>query len=450
MAIVVLPPTLTSRLESPGPFRVAGRTAGEALRALEKNQPKLKGWILDEAGKLREHVAIFVASQRVNLGRPLDPDDELFVIQAISGGAPEQTEDVMTELLVGTRKGLFVLRGRRGAPLRIAQRLFVGQTVDFACHDSRSGTYFAACTHGQFGPHLFMTRDLEQEWQEVEGLAFPGDAGVTLERIWIVTPGAANGELWAGVAPAALFHSSDDGRSWQLVEGLWNEPTRPDWEGGLGGLALHSICPWPGDPEKLAVGISAAGVWLTDDAGQTWRRGVQGLVPRYLPEEARGDTLMHCIHKLRRSPTEPTTLYLQYHTGVYRSDDAGETWVDIGTDRGLPAEFGFPILVDPANAARALVIPLVADWDRVTPDGKVRVYETRDRGASWQPLDKGLPGENAYLTVLRQAMCCDRQDPLGLYFGTESGSVFASADSGDSWYTLAEHLPPIVSLEMGA
>ena len=356
----------------------------------------------------------------------------------------------MTELLVGTRKGLVVLRGPRGGAMQVAARSFPGEVVEYAIRDPRSKRYFASVTHGQFGPHLFYTDDPAGQWQQAEGPAFPADTGAALERIWVIEPGISDGELWCGVAPAALFHSKDGGKSWALVQSLWDVPERAKWNPGAGGLCLHSICPWPGDARRLAIGISAGGVWLTEDAGKSWRRSVRGLVPRYLPEEARADTHMHCVHNMKRAPHEPSTIYMQFHGGVYRSDDAGESWTDIGTGRGLPSDFGFPLAIDPHDPNRAFVIPLVADADRVTPEGKVRVYETRDRGASWQPLEKGLPQSQAYLTVLRQAFCNDAGKPLGLYFGAQSGEVFGSADGGQTWATLATHLPPVTSVRCGA
>jgi photosystem II stability/assembly factor-like uncharacterized protein len=169
-------------------------------------------------------------------------------------------------------------------------------------------------------------------------------------------------------------------------------------------------------------------------------------VPRYVPEEARQETLMHCIHKIERSATIPTRLYMQFHGGVYRSDDAGSSWRDIGTDTGLPADFGFPLVAHPRDPECAYVIPLVADVDRVTPDGRLRVFRTRDGGGSWQPLTAGLPQQDAWTTILRQAFCRDDHDPLGLYFGTEAGEVFASADEGESWVVAAERLPKITSV----
>jgi photosystem II stability/assembly factor-like uncharacterized protein len=352
----------------------------------------------------------------------------------------------MTELLLGTKKGLVVLRGEPGSAFEIAGRAFAGEVVEYAIRDPRSGRYFAAVTTGQFGPHLFYSDNPIKGWQQAEGPAFPSAANAAVERIWIVEPGVADGELWCGVAPAALFRSGDGGKTWSLVEGLWNVPERPHWEPGAGGLCLHSICPWPGDAKRLAVGISSAGVWLTDDSGESWRRSVKGLVPKYLPEDARETTHVLCVHNMKRAPRQPATLYMQFHGGVYRSDDAGETWNDIATGRGLPSDFGFPLAIDAHDPDRAFVIPLAADSDRVTPDGRVRVYETRDRGRSWHALCEGLPQSQAYLTVLRQAFCSDGGSPLGLYFGAQSGEVFGSADGGRSWSTIAARLPPVMSV----
>lgn len=356
----------------------------------------------------------------------------------------------MAELLVGTRKGLVILRGPRGGPMELVKRKFRGSAVEYAMRDPRTGRYHASVTHGQFGPHLFYADDPTGDWTQADGPTFPEDTGATLERIWIVEPAVEDGALWCGVAPAALFKSTDGGASWQLNRALWDVPSRPKWDPGAGGLCLHSICPWPGDPKKLAVGISAAGVWITEDGGASWRWGVQGLVPRYIPEDAREGTTAFCVHNLRRAPKEPNTIYMQFHGGVYRSDDAGETWIDIGTDHGLPSDFGFPMAIDPHDSKRAFVIPLVADVDRVTPEGRVRVYETRNRGKSWTPLEQGLPQDDAYLTILRQAFCTDGENPLGLYFGAESGDVFGSVDGGATWTSVAERLPPVLSVRCGA
>ena len=388
---------------------------------------------------------MFVNGERAPLDQAVASEDRVHILPAISGGSADG--DGAAELLVGTRKGLFVLRGPRGGQMDIAARHFEGVTAEFAMRDPRTGTYYTAIT-GQYGPKLFFTDDVTGTWEQSKGPAFPEDADATVSRVWVIQPGEEDGVLWAGVAPAALFKSEDAGRTWTLNQGLWNVPSRPEWQPGAGGLCLHSIAPWPGDPSRMAVAISAAGVWLTDDGGESWRRGVKGLQARYLPEESREGAVDLCVHNIHRAPLQPETIYMQFHGGVYRSDDAGETWQDIGSDGGLPADFGFPIAIDPANPDRAFVIPLVADVDRVTPEGKVRVYETNDRGETWKALSNGLP--EGYLTILRQAFGHDGRDPLGLYFGAESGEVFGSADGGASWTTVAEHLPPVVSVRVSS
>jgi molybdopterin converting factor small subunit len=511
MPLVSLRPPLRDLAGGDREIAVDGATVGEVVTTLERQHPKLAGWVLDERGRLREHVKVFVNGEVAALEQVVGPDDRVQVLPSISGGsgdtgasgrsgaaggsggtvisgettlpappgvpvvdvpvespvgmmppdampgelvdapltepAPREAaagEDGRAELLVGTRKGLFVLRGPRGGAMEIAARQFAGYVVEYAMRDRRTGTYYASVT-SHFGPKLYLTDDPLGRWDQAEGLAFPEDAGASVDRIWVVVPGEEDGVLWAGVAPAALFRSEDGGRTWSLNRPLWDHPSREQWQPGFGGLCLHSICTWPGDPQRLAIAISAAGVWLTDDGGGSWRRGVKGLVPRYLPEESQDDAVPLCVHNIHRMPLEPETIYMQFHGGVYRSDDAGESWVDIGSN-GLPSDFGFPLVIDPSNPDRCFVIPLTADADRVTPDGKVRVYETLDRGVSWEPRWDGLPQDGAYLTVLRQAFGHDGRSPLGLYFGAESGEVFGSADGGVTWGVVAEHLAPVTSV----
>ena len=353
----------------------------------------------------------------------------------------------MTELLVGTKKGLFVLRGEPGTPFDLVHRAFAGDAVEYAMRDPRSGRYFASVTSGFYGPRLMLADDPTGEWSQAQGPAFPDDIpDSSVTRIWAVRPAEEPDVLYAGTAPAALWRSEDGGETWELNRALWDVPTRPEWQPGAGGLMVHSICPWPGDPNRLAVGISAAGVWLSDDRGETWRTGYAGLDPRYLPEDAREGSHTLCVHNMHRTRQRPERLFMQFHGSVYRSDDAGETWLDIA--EGLPSGFGFPLVTDPADPDSAYVIPLNADVDRVTPEGKVRVYETRDAGASWTAHGDGLPQEDAYLTILRQAFDGDDGSPLGLYFGATSGDVFGSGDAGATWFSVASRLAPVASVRV--
>ena len=355
----------------------------------------------------------------------------------------------MTELLAATKKGLFVLEGAPGEQFTITGRAFAGEPVEYALRDRHSGRLIATTTSPIYGPKIWCTDDLAGEWAQAEGIALPDDAADALKRIWVIVSGEAPGTLYAGGDPGVLFESHDGGASWQVNRGLWDQPSRPEWQPGGGGLCLHSIAPWPGDPQRLAVAVSAAGMWLTEDGGSSWRRGNQGLVAAYLPEEARTESDSLCVHHVERAPGRPERLFMQFHGGVYRSDDAGESWTSIA--HGLPSDFGFPLAVDPADPDSAFLIPLKADTDRVTPEGRVLVWETRDAGASWTARGEGLPQGDAYLTILRQAFTRAREGAaLELYFGTTTGEIFGSGDAGASWSAAAERLPPVYSLVANA
>ena len=355
----------------------------------------------------------------------------------------------MTELLVGTRKGLFVLEGEPGSQFGPTARAFAGEEVEYALRDPRSGRVLASVTSPFYGPKIWYCEDPAGDWEQAEGVALPASGDAALTRIWVIVTGEADGTLYAGGDPGVLFESRDGGAGFELNRSLWEHPTRARWQPGAGGLCLHSIETWPGEPDRLAVAISAAGVWLTDDGGATWRRGNDGLVARYLPDDAPTDEVALCVHRLQRAPRRPERIFMQFHGGVYRSDDAGETWHDIAP--GLPSDFGFPLAIDPADPDSAYVIPLAADIDRVTPEGRVRVYETRDAGAAWTPRGDGLPAEHAYLTVLREAFAHAGQgETLELYFGATSGAVFGSGDAGASWFEAATNLPPVLSVAVGS
>jgi photosystem II stability/assembly factor-like uncharacterized protein len=351
----------------------------------------------------------------------------------------------MTELLVATKKGLFAYEGGPRAPFELAARAFAGEPVDYAMRDPRSGRLLAAVSNPFYGPKIWLADDPAGEWTQASGVALPEGGDDALARVWTIVAGEADGLLYAGGDPGVLFESRDGGESWTMNDALWEHPTRPSWQPGGGGLCIHSVVPWPGDPDRLALGISAAGVWLTEDGGASWRRGNEGLVARYLPEEARAETTQLCVHNLQRAAAKPERIFMQFHGGVYRSDDGGATWTDIAG--GLPSDFGFPLALDPADPDSAFVIPLTADMDRVTAGGSARVYETRDAGASWIARGDGLPQKDAYLTVLRQAFASAAESSaLELYFGTTSGQVFGSGDAGASWSELASCLPTVHSV----
>lgn len=353
----------------------------------------------------------------------------------------------MTQLLLGTRKGLVVLEGEPDAGFEVAHRAFPGESVEYAMRDPRTGRYLAATTTWFYGPKLWVTDDPAGEWEQAPGVELPEGGDASLARMWVIEPGAADGVLYAGGDPGVLFESHDGGLSWELNAGLWEHETRPEWQPGGGGLCLHTIVPWPDDPARLMVAISAVGVWLTEDAGKSWHYSNSGIVADYMPEEAKGAPIGYCVHNVRRSPARPERLFMQFHGGVYRSDDAGGSWTNVGLDNGLPSDFGFPIVVDPADPDSAYVIPLDGAGDRVTPGGAVRVFQTRDGGASWTSSSEGLPQEHAWLTVLREAFDTRGSGAgLELYFGSTSGEVYGSGDAGTTWSRVAQSLPPVYSV----
>jgi photosystem II stability/assembly factor-like uncharacterized protein len=251
--------------------------------------------------------------------------------------------------------------------------------------------------------------------------------------------------LYCGVEPAALFKSTDAGASWSLVKGLYDHPHRSQWMPGGGGLCLHTVLPDPTNSKRLYVAISTGGVYRTDDGGENWQPRNNGVRAQFLPPDQQYPEWGQCVHKIVSHPSNPKRMFLQNHWGLYRSDDGGDSWTDIAN--GVPSDFGFAMEVDPNDADTVFIVPLESDEFRCTPEGKLRVYRTRNGGESWEPLSNGLPQENALETVLRDAMSADEIQPTGMYFGTRNGKLFGSSDAGDSWNAILDSLPPVVCVK---
>jgi hypothetical protein len=354
-------------------------------------------------------------------------------------------------LLVGTTKGLFLLRsaGPGRASWEVGGPHFPGHQVFAAALDSRGGRHrlWAASHSHHFGAVLRSSDDFGRTWTPPgdSGLKFPADAGVSLKQIWQILPGRADEKdtLYCGVEPAALFQSRDDGATWSLVRGLQEHPHRPRWEPGGGGLCLHTILPDPADRRRLYVGISTGGVYRTDDGGRTWHARNSGIRADFLPDKH--PEFGQCVHKFVQHPARPERLFLQNHGGLYRSEDFGESWQDIG--HGLPSDFGFPMAMHPHDPDTVFMLPLESDVFRCTPGGKLRVFRTRNAGKTWQPLAAGLPQQNALATILRDALATDTLEPAGVYFGTRGGEVYASRNEGDSWKLILRGLPPVACVK---
>ncbi|MGE0499467.1 MAG: WD40/YVTN/BNR-like repeat-containing protein [Rhizobiaceae bacterium] len=348
-------------------------------------------------------------------------------------------------LLIGTRKGAFIAESDAKRKKWTFRGPFCETwPINHIVGDEKTGTIYAAGGNAWFGPAIWKTTDLGKTWtHSSQGLAY-AEGKDPVASAWSVA--VANGSVYAGVEPAGLFRSDDAGETWTHVEGLQEHPSRPHWNPGGAGLILHTLVPHPHDHDRFWVGISSAGVFFTEDGGKTWEPRNKGVRADFMPEGQNYPEFGQCVHNMVMAAGRPDRLYQQNHCGMYRSDDAGQTWQSI--EKGLPSTFGFPAAAHPRDPDTVFLIPLNGDSKgRYVPDAKAAVYRSRDAGKTWTDLRKGLPQENAFFGVLRQAMATDRLEPAGVYFGTSGGALFGSADEGDSFEEIAGHLPVISSVE---
>jgi photosystem II stability/assembly factor-like uncharacterized protein len=348
-------------------------------------------------------------------------------------------------ILAGTKKGTFILESDAARRSWAIKGPFCAAwPIQHVVGDPATGAIYAAGGNPWFGAAVWKSTDFGETWTHSSaGLGY-AEGEEPVKAAWSLA--VASDGLYAGVEPAGLFKSTDGGESFQQVDGLRAHPSRPEWQPGGAGLILHTIVPDPDDQAKMWVGISSAGVFYTGDGGKSWEPRNRGTRADFNPEDQRYPEFGQCVHSLVRAPGVPDRLYQQNHCGMYRSDDGGRQWTSI--EAGLPSTFGFPSAAHPRDADTVYLLPLNGDIQgRYMPDAKAAVWRTRDAGKTWTALRNGLPQENAYFGVLRQALATDRLEPAGVYFGTGGGALFASADEGESWTCLAQHLPAISSVE---
>jgi hypothetical protein len=350
-----------------------------------------------------------------------------------------------TILTIGTRKGLFVLESGDRRRWRTHGPFFAGLEVHRAFFDPRNRVASAAVTSHHWGPTLQRSADLGTRWTRRSGPSYAKDTGLSVDKIWHITPGLDEDEVWAGVEPAGLFRTSDAGKSWESMDGINRWPGREKWMPGGGGLCLHTVLPYPSDPRRMVVGASSVGIFGSGDSGASWRLmngGIEsGISPRGTTQE---DEAGSCVHKMVRDAKDPDVLYMQNHWGVYRRKRGDDKWTDIA--KGLPSRFGFPIAAHPHQTGTVYTVPLEADTNRVAPKGAFAVYRTNNAGKSWRRLARGLPQKGAWHTVLREGLATDQADRAGVYVGTTTGELYASRDDGDSWSEITTTLPPILSV----
>jgi hypothetical protein len=368
---------------------------------------------------------------------------------------------VTTQLLVSTRKGLFVYEREGARDWRVVHRHFLGSRVSNSLVDARDGAIYAALDHGHFGCKLHRSDDRGASFPEITAPAYPPkpddyedvDANGKVipwrvELLWTLAAGGADepDALWCGTIPGGLFRSGDRGESWQLVESLWSHPDRKHWFGGGYDLpGIHSICVDPRDSRRVFLGVSCGGVWQTRDRGETWTLCAKGMRATFMPPELQDDQRSQDPHRIVQCRAAPEHLWSQHHCGIYRSTDGSGSWTEL-TDVA-PSSFGFAVAVHPSDPATAWFVPATSDGSRIPADGQVVVNRTRDGGASFETLRDGLPQQDAYDLFYRHALAVDSSGEI-LAMGSTTGGLWVSEDQGDSWFALAQHLPPIAAVEL--
>jgi photosystem II stability/assembly factor-like uncharacterized protein len=345
-------------------------------------------------------------------------------------------------VLLGTKKGLFIAESdssRKDWDLR--GPFCEAWPVNHAAYDPASGAIFAAGLNAWFGPAVWKSTDLGETWtHSSEGLTY-GEGADPLTAVWLIRP--AGDLVYAGVEPAGLLASRDAGDTWEHLEGLRDHPTRPHWQPGGGGLMVHTMEVDPRDPKHLYIAISVAGVFESRDGGAIWAPRNDGIEFDF-PTEVK--EIANCAHHFEMDSEDPTVLFQQSHSGMFISRDGGANWA--GVQNGLPSTFGFPAVAHPHRGGSFYIAPLNGDQvGRYMPDAAAAVYRTDDYGANWRALRNGLPQSGAYFGVLRQAMAADNLEPAGIYLGTSTGHLFASADEGETWTEPFNFLPTISSVE---
>ena len=350
-------------------------------------------------------------------------------------------------LLIGTKKGLFILRSGAGRTRwRSDGPHFAGEPVYHASHDPRDGaSLYVAVNMSWGGPRIEVSRDLGKTWKTAANPAFPAGSDMSFTKTWHIEPGhAATPEVvWAGVDHGALFRSDDRGMTWTIVKGLTDHPTQKLWgPGGAGTINLHSIAVDAVDPKRLAIGISSGGVYETRDGGKTWTPRNAGLTTDTYAPGVKMEA-GQCVHHVVAHPKAGGVRFMQAHEGIWWWNEAKTRW-DTGGDTGRPANYGFAAAIHPHDEDTAYAFPL--DWpQRMTNVLGAAVYRTRDRGKTWKRFATGLP-KGAPMEVMREGLATDRLDPAGVYFGTNAGEVWASRDEGRSWERVAAYLPPVLSV----